>query len=63
MAECVRCGAVLSFNEIGATKKFINRGAEKFFCLDCLAAEFKVPRELLEKKIEYFRQQGCTLFF
>ena len=62
MYRCLRCGAPLSFNDIGATKKFINRGAEEFFCLDCLSAELEVPRGLLDKKIEHFKRQGCTLF-
>ncbi len=62
MSCCLRCGVPLSFNEIGATRKFINRGAEEFFCLDCLSAELKIPRGLLEEKIEHFKRQGCTLF-
>lgn len=47
---------------MGATKKFLNRGAVRFYCLDCLAAEFKVSRSSLEDKIRFFRENGCTLF-
>ena len=60
--KCVKCGARLTADDIGATKKFINRGAEEFFCLDCLAERFKVTRAYLEEKIEYLRKSGCTLF-
>ena len=61
-AKCIKCGKELEPDEIGATKKFINRGAVEFFCLDCLAERFKVPRSLLEEKIEFLRENGCALF-
>ena len=60
--HCVKCGRALKPKDIGATKKFINRGAETFLCLSCLADELKVTEALLEEKIEYFKKQGCTLF-
>lgn len=59
---CKKCGAKLSPDEIGATKKLLNRGCETFFCLDCLAEEFEVSRKALEEKIQYFKAMGCTLF-
>ena len=62
MEKCRKCGKDLKPLEIGATRKFINRGAEEYFCLSCLAAEFHVTEELLLEKIEHFRKQGCTLF-
>ena len=60
--HCSKCGRELTQDEIGASRKFINKGTTKFFCLDCLAERFKVTRELIEEKIEYLRQHGCTLF-
>lgn len=62
MAECIRCGKHLTFNDIGAHKKFINRGSTEFMCKSCLAKEFKVDEALIDEKIEYFKKQGCTLF-
>ena len=62
MESCIHCGAPLSFNDIGATKKFINRGCTEFMCRKCLAEKLKVSEELINEKIEYFKQQGCTLF-
>lgn len=59
---CRRCGRELTADEIGATKKFVNRGSRVYYCLDCLAESFDVTRADLEKKIEYFRKMGCTLF-
>ena len=60
--KCSKCGGDLGPDGEGATKKFINRGATEFFCLDCLAERFKVSRALLEEKIEFLRENGCTLF-
>ena len=62
METCRKCGRTLKSLEVGATKKFINRGAEEFCCLTCLAGEFHVTEALLLEKIEQFKRQGCTLF-
>lgn len=59
---CVKCRKPLSFDEIAATKKLINRGIETFYCIDCLAQAFDVSRENIEEKIQYFKDNGCTLF-
>ena len=61
-ARCVRCGAVLAKDEIAMTRKMVNRGAEQFFCLACLAARFQLPEETLRQKIDEFKAMGCTLF-
>lgn len=62
MSACFQCGKELTFNEIGANKKFVNRGAVRFLCKKCLAGRLDVPEELIDRKIELFKQQGCTLF-
>ena len=59
---CRKCGGPVSPDAEGMTKKMINRGETSFFCLPCLAEDFKCPVSLLEEKIEHFRAQGCTLF-
>lgn len=61
-ATCKNCGKALEKDDIGATKKLINRGATEFFCVACLASHFDVTEELIRKKIEEFRAYGCTLF-
>ena len=58
----MQCTKELSYNEIGAYKKFVNRGAKTFLCKECLAAELHISAELIDKKIEQLKQQGCTLF-
>ncbi len=62
MSGCVQCGKSLTFNEIGAHKKFINRGSKEFLCKQCLAAKLGVTVEDIDRKIEQFKMQGCTLF-
>ena len=62
MAECKNCRRTLTSDEIGLTKKLINRGATEFYCIDCLADTFDCDTALLNKKIEQFRAMGCTLF-
>ena len=62
MQKCALCGRPLEKDEISLTKKLVNRGAESFLCLSCLAEKFGVSEELLREKIVQFRQMGCTLF-
>lgn len=62
MSACMECGRQLSYNEIGAHKKFINRGSKEFLCIACLARRLDVTAEDIQRKIEEFKLQGCTLF-
>ena len=39
----MKCGKHLSFNEIGAYKKFVNRGSTSFLCIPCLAKKLDIP--------------------
>ncbi len=60
---CMRCGAILTGDEIALHKKMICRSAEEFFCLDCQAADCGATREKLERLIDYFHRTGiCSLF-
>lgn len=62
MSVCMKCSKELTHNEIGAHKKFINRGSTEFLCKGCLADKLGVTVQDIDEKIEQFRQQGCTLF-
>ena len=59
---CDHCGKKLTSNEIGLTKKLISRKALEFLCMDCLAAYLGTTKEILEDKIEQFKEEGCDLF-
>ncbi len=62
MSICYVCGKDISKNEVGLTKKLINRNAKDFYCLSCLAEYLEVTEEELKDKIEEFKDEGCTLF-
>lgn len=62
MSTCKKCGRELSGNDIGLTKKLINRGSTEFLCIDCIAEKFDCTKDLLEEKIRQFKESGCTLF-
>ena len=62
MSHCIRCGKELNSIDIGAYKKFINRGSTEFMCKSCLADDLNVAEELIDKKILCFNKQVCTLF-
>ncbi len=60
--KCCKCGETISNDEVAITKKLINRGTDKFFCIKCLANSFGVKELDIIEKIKQFKQMGCTLF-
>lgn len=63
MAICYVCGKEnISKDEIGLTKKLIDKNAKQYYCLACLADYLEVTEEELLDKIEDFKAEGCTLF-
>lgn len=62
MLTCQRCGAPLSRDEIGLHMKILDRCAESYFCMRCLANVLDCSTDVLERKILQFRAQGCVLF-
>lgn len=62
MSKCIKCGKEISNNEIGLTKKLVNRSAMEYMCIECLARYFDVEIERLNEKIIEFKKAGCTLF-
>ncbi len=59
---CIKCGKALKKVDVGLHKKMINRGAERWMCVDCLGEHLGVSREELLRKAEEFKKMGCTLF-
>jgi hypothetical protein len=62
MEHCKICGTELTRDEIGLTKKLINRGATDFLCISCLAKKFDMTEEECRTLIVHFRDAGCHLF-
>ena len=62
MNKCLKCGRVLTSDEVALHKKVVNRGATSHMCIDCCAEYFNVTVQLLEEKIIQFKEAGCALF-
>jgi len=61
--KCYICGKeYLNKNEIGLTKKLLEKDTYRFYCFDCLAEYLEVNVEFLLAKVEEFKEQGCELF-
>lgn len=61
--KCYVCGkSPLSNDEIGLTKKLIDKKSVTFYCIMCLAEQLEVTPEELMAKVEEFKEEGCTLF-
>ena len=61
--KCAKCGKDdLTRDEIGLTRKLVNRGSEECYCLRCLAERFRVTERQLTELAQAFRDNGCTLF-
>ena len=59
---CKTCGREVNRDEIGLTKKLINRGATEFLCMTCLAEKFDMTEAECQTLIDHFRSAGCHLF-
>lgn len=62
MANCKECGRLIKSDEAAIYRRLIYRDAEEYLCIDCLAKALKVDRAVIEEKIKYFKEIGCTLF-
>ncbi len=63
MAEfCKKCGRAVSGDEIAICRKLIGSTVRGYLCAGCLAAHFRCSRELIEEKIRYYKDMGCSFF-
>ena len=61
--KCRDCGATITERDIlGLNKKMFGVNTTSYYCLECMAAEFKIDTEYLLKKIEDWKWLGCELF-
>lgn len=59
---CFNCGTHLSGDDVAIYRRLIDREAKEYLCAGCLAQRLHCPRELIDKKIAYFKSIGCLLF-
>lgn len=62
MSRCQNCSKTLSTNEVGISLRLLGRDGRRILCRTCLSQELKVAPELIDRKIEQFKRQGCPLF-
>lgn len=62
MSCCQNCEKTLTTNEIGISLRLLGRDGKRILCRECLSRELKVAPELIDRKIEQFKRQGCPLF-
>lgn len=60
--QCYECSIELSKDEIALCKKLLGRQIEKYMCINCLADFLETTKDILEEKIQDFKEQGCALF-
>lgn len=62
MSCCKTCKKELSSDEIGLSRKLINKETADYYCIDCLSLTFNCEKEKLEGVIERCKKSGCLLF-
>ncbi|MGN0794235.1 MAG: hypothetical protein ACI4MG_07175 [Aristaeellaceae bacterium] len=62
MEMCMACGKPVTRDEMAMTRKLINRGADRFLCIPCLARRFEASEQELLERMQDYKAMGCTLF-
>ena len=62
MEMCYQCKKEVIRDDIGLCKKMLGKKTKQFFCREHLAEFLETDVETLTKKIEQFKEEGCTLF-
>ena len=63
MKACFNCGKEILGDESAIYRKLVNKLAEKFLCIHCLAIYFDCKEAYIRDLIKYYRESGtCALF-
>jgi len=63
MKVCLKCGKEILGDESAIYRKLINRLAENYLCIPCLAIHFNCKEASIYDLIKYYRESGiCALF-
>ena len=62
MHYCHNCEKELHTNEIAISMRLLGKDGRRLLCRDCIAAEFKVSSDVIDRKIQQFKSLGCPLF-
>ena len=60
---CFNCGKEILGDESAIYRKLVNKLAEEFLCIPCLAINFNCKEAYIHDLIKYYRESGiCALF-
>jgi len=63
MKACLNCGKEILGDESAIYRKLVNKLAEKFLCIPCLAIHFNCKEAYIYELIKHYRESGiCSLF-
>lgn len=62
MQLCNTCKTKVSKEDVALCKKLLGKKTRQFFCRKHLAELLDTDVESLTKKVEQFKEEGCTLF-
>jgi len=63
MKVCLNCGKEILGDESAIYRKLVNRLADKFLCIPCLAIHFNCKEAHIRELIKHYRESGiCSLF-
>ena len=62
MEKCFVCGNRLTSLDVACFRKFVDRGASKIQCRECLVKDFGWSMEYMDSLVQMYRERGCTLF-
>jgi len=63
MKVCLNCGKEILGDESAIYRKLINKTAETFLCIPCLAKHFNCKETYIYDLIKHYRENGiCSLF-
>ena len=63
LKTCLRCGKEILGDESAIYRKLINKLAENFLCIPCLAIHFNCKESYIHDLIKHYRESGtCAMF-
>jgi hypothetical protein len=63
MKVCLNCGKEILGDESAIYRKLVNKLAENFLCIPCLAKHFNCNESYIRDLIKYYRKSGiCAMF-
>ena len=60
--NCAECNSRLTADDRGAYLKFWDREGADMVCVPCLAVKLRCSEEYLRERIQFLKDNGCTLF-